>query len=111
MTSGLNDNGRSDELGGGPRSWSRTVTLILLCCGAAASLLATGGDGLIGTAVLEASFWVLVAGLAASALLFFWQAVRLLKEALKPRVQARAQAGVKPLSPFSSAGDEWISSA
>jgi hypothetical protein len=78
MTTGFIDEGRRDD-GPAPRPASWVVNLLLLCCGANASFLAIGGGGFASVGLLRASFWALVAGLAAIAMIFLWRGARVLR--------------------------------
>ncbi len=60
-----------------PESWIAGV--LMLCCGGIALLVALGGASFIGEGILEASFWVVIAGFAVIAGIFFWRAARLLR--------------------------------
>ncbi len=78
MTTTSVRDGRHGEEAGGRRLESWIANLLLLCCGVTALLLLLGGASFIGAGILETSFWVVVAGLAAIAGVFLWRAVRLL---------------------------------
>ncbi len=78
MTTGFIDGGRRDERAGPPPT-SRIVNVLLLWCSAIALFLAVQGGGVVSNGMLKASFWALVAGLAAIVIILLWRAARLLR--------------------------------
>jgi hypothetical protein len=77
MTTTFIDDGRGEK-STRPRFDQWTANLLLVACGVMA-LVVLGGDGLISTGILSASFWALVGALTATALILFWRALRLLR--------------------------------
>lgn len=78
MTTGFLDEGRRVE-GLAPRPSSWFVNLIVFCCVMDALFLAIEGGGFASIGTLRASFWALIAGLAAIAIIFLWRAARVLR--------------------------------
>ncbi len=78
MTTGFLDEGRRAEAPAArPSSWF--VTLIVFCCSVDALFLAIEGGGFASIGLLRASFWALIAGLVAIAIIFLWRAARVLR--------------------------------
>jgi hypothetical protein len=93
VTTGFIDDGRRDEgLASRPSSW--VVNLLIFYCGVNALFLAIEGGGFVSIGTLRASYWALVAGLAAIAIIFLWRAARVLRmmrlESLRARKAALA---------------------
>jgi len=78
MTTGFLDEGRRVQgLAARPSSWF--VNLLVFFCIADALFLTIEGGGFASIGLLRASFWALIAGLAAIAIIFLWRAARVLR--------------------------------
>jgi len=78
MTTGFMDEGQR-VAGYAPRPSSWIVNLIVFCCAADALFLAIEGGGFVSLDTLRASYWALIAGVAAIAIIFLWRAARVLR--------------------------------
>jgi len=100
VATGFSDDGRRDEgLASRPSSW--VVNLLLFYCSVSALFLAIGGGGFVSIGMLRASYWALITGLAAIAIIFLWRAARVLRLMRLESQRAKKAALATPTRPLS----------